>query len=421
MDRVEIFTRLGVAALAGLAVGFEREWSARGEPTDPRFGGIRTFLLLGLAGGLAVVVGSEFDRVAGMVLVGAAALLVLVGYVVTALRGHVDATTEVAGLVVVCAGVLAGSGRLAIASGVAVFAALVLAEKTRLHALVRAIDATEIRAGLHFAVLAVVVLPLLPVGPIGPGAGIRPQALWALVLLFAGLSFAGFIALRLAGPERGWGLAGLLGGIVSSTAVTIGFSRESREAGPDLGRALALGVLAACAVLPFRVLLVASLLEPRLGVAFLLPIAPCALAGVAMVVWLLRRSGPPAPATANLPGNPLRLGAAIQMTVFFQIVLYGLEWVTGRFGQTGALPTAFLLGLTDLDALTFSMTELVGRNTVSASVAARSLMLGVLANTLFKTGLVLVVGRGAFRRWAGRGMVVFVAALGLGLALVMLG
>jgi uncharacterized membrane protein (DUF4010 family) len=213
---------------------------------------VRTFLLLGLLGGLGATLSDLAGPAVGLVVVAAGATLVVGAYIVTARSGDVDGTTEVSALVVLAAGALAGTGHLALASGLSALTALVLVEKGRSHALVHRLHSETLEAAARFAVLALVVLPLLPEGPLGPAPGLRPRELWALVLLFSGLSFGGFLALRLAGPDRGYALAGLLGGLVSSTAVTLSFSRESRhETAP--GRALGSGVIAACTVLLVRV------------------------------------------------------------------------------------------------------------------------------------------------------------------------
>lgn len=123
----------------------------------------------------------------------------MAGYIARS-RQDVDGTTEAAALVVLAAGVLAGIGSLRIASGIVAILTLLLVEKSRLHALVQRIDDVGLRSGARFAVMALVILPLLPEGPYGPLGGVRPRELWALVLFFSGLSFAGYIARRAVGP-----------------------------------------------------------------------------------------------------------------------------------------------------------------------------------------------------------------------------
>ena len=415
---------LAVAALGGLAVGIEREWSARRPGEPARFGGVRTFLLLGLTGGFAAVLFRAVDPLFGLVLFAAGLSLVLLAYLVSAWRGTIDATSEVAGLLVLGAGAAAGFGMLTVASAVAAGTALVLVEKGRMHAAVARLESVGLEAGARFAVLALVVLPVLPHGPIEKLGGIEPQKLWAVVLIFAGLSFAGYIALRLVGPERGYSVAGFLGGLVSSTAVTFNFARESRHE-PDnapAAKALALGVVAACTILPLRVGLVSAALylpvAKALAPALILPLVAGAIA--IAYAWFRKAQGDGAP---RIPDNPLRLGAAIQMALLFQIVLWVLEALRERVGSTGLVASSALLGLTDMDALTFSITELAGRSGAAADgpaalapeTAARGLIVGMLANTVFKAAVATALGANAFRLRVVAALAILGGLLALGL------
>ena len=199
-----------------------------------------------------------------MLLAGATAIIVAA--YVAASRHDVDATTEVAALVVVAAGVFAGLGSFRLASGIIALLSLLLVEKSRLHSMVARIDDVSLRAAVRFGVMALVVLPLLPSGPYGPLGGVRPRELWALVLFFSGLSFLGYVARRAVGPGRGYFATGLIGGLISSTNVTFTFARASRNH-PAIDRELAFGVVAANAMLFPRVLVATAVLNA--------PLVPC--------------------------------------------------------------------------------------------------------------------------------------------------
>ncbi len=400
-NEIDVAVRLGVAGLGGLAVGIEREWSGRVGERVVRFAGVRTFLLLGLIGGICAELQRRGQANAGVAVLGAVALLAVVAYGLKASRGDVDGTTEVSALLVLGAGFLSGLGEMGLASGLFAITALVLVEKSRIHSLVERIQSQTLEAGARFAVLALVILPLLPMGPYGPDPGFRPRELWALVLIFSGLSFAGYLALRIAGPQSGYGIAGLFGGLISSTVVSLNFSRESREQ-PAFGRAMALGVIAACTILPVRTALLATALSPeiaRRAIPFLL--VPF-LVGLLSAATLLHR-GEIVTAKPQLPDNPLRLVAAIQLTILFQGVLYVVHWVQASFGSAGVFATAALVGFTDMDSLTYSMVKL-GGDGAQAAVASRALGIGVLSNTILKLLMVLSLGRGTFRILAGAGL-----------------
>ncbi|HEX6745961.1 MAG TPA: DUF4010 domain-containing protein [Longimicrobium sp.] len=409
--------RLAVAALVGAAVGIEREWSGHASGPHARFAGARTFFLLGLTGGVAgTLAGGPLLPLAVALLAGGAALSVA-GYLAAARRRGdgeaVDGTTEAAALAVLALGTLAGTGEEALASGAAAVVVLALSEKARLHRAVRAIDADELRGALQFAVLALVVLPLLPDGSYGPLGGIRPRGLWIVVLLFSGLNFAGYLARRAVGAERGYGVAGMLGGLISSTAVTLHFSRLSRRE-PEMARPLASGVVGACTVLLPRIAVLTAILNPAVTVALAPYLAPPLLAGGAMVAWSLLRPGPAAAAAPPQPRSPLNLWTAIQMAVAFQLVLYAVAFVRQTWGSPGVLASAAALGLTDMDALTLSMSRL-GPTAAAAALGARAIAIGILANTALKLAVTLALGSPSFRRTAGAGLALMAAAVGAGL------
>lgn len=400
----ETAVRLAVAGLVGLAVGLEREWSGHATGPDARFAGVRTFMLLGLIGGLAGWSAAAGHLALAVPLVVGAVALTIAAYVLAVRQsGSIDGTTEVAALAVISLGAMAGLGHLATASAVTAVMVLALREKQRIQALLPRILEPELRAAFQFAVLALVILPLVPTGPFGPFGGIRPRTLWIVVLLLSGLNFAGYIARRIVGETRGFGIAGALGGIVSSTAVTFAFSQRSR-AEPEHGRALGLGVLAACTVLVPRVFAVSTALNPALGVALAPALALPLLLG-AVVVYLLRRRRPEEEGETNHPPveNPLQLGAALRMAVLFQAVLLGLELARDLLGDTGLVGTAALLGLTDMDALTFSMSRMAAES-VGIPLAARAILVGLTANTVLKLVVSLTVGAGSFRRVTGVGL-----------------
>ncbi len=330
-----------VASLGGAAIGMERQWSGHATGPAAHFAGIRTFTLLGLLAGLAGLFWSSGLETAATALLAGAVGIILIAYR-AASRVDVDGTTEVAALLVLAAGTLAGLGNGPVASGIFAATALLLVEKSRLHTWIQKLPGPGLTAAARFAVMALVVLPLLPEGPFGPGAGIRPRELWLLVLFFSSLSFAGYIARSLAGPGRGDVLTGLLGGLVSSTNVTWTFSRLSRR-------------------------------DPA--------------------------NATPPPAAHSAPDNPLQLSAALQMALLFQAVLYVVHAARLWGGTAGLVTSGALLGLTDVDALTLSMAR--ASDHPSAPLA---LLAGVLSNSLLKLTVAATLGSGPFRKYASAGL-----------------
>jgi uncharacterized membrane protein (DUF4010 family) len=397
-----------VAALGGAAIGVERQRSGHASGAKARFGGVRTFTLLGgLAGIAGWLITLDLMAIAAVLSAGAVAVIVT-GYI-AASRVDVDGTTEVAALVVLAAGIVAGLGWLALASGAIAITTLLLVEKSRLHALVSHVADDEMRAAARFGVMAVVVLPLLPEGPIAQLGGVKPRELWMLVLFFTGLSFAGYLARRMFGAGHGYPLAGALGGLISSTSVTFTFARLSRAAGP-LSRTLAVGVIAACTLLFPRVLVATFVLDAAVSRA-LLPyiVAPFAVGVLALVIWL--RKSPAAAGPVETLSNPLQIGPALQMAVTFQVVLFAVEWIRRLFGNAGLLASGAILGLTDVDALTISMTRSAAGG-IAVGVAAQAIAIGILANCVLKLTLAASLGTPQFRRMTA----VVLAAMAIAIA-----
>jgi uncharacterized membrane protein (DUF4010 family) len=414
--------RLAVATLVGLAVGVEREWSGHGDRgAHPRFAGVRTFALIGGIGGTCGWLVTEDLVAIAVTLLAGAALLIAAAYLSAARAGNakaVDGTTEVAALLVLALGLLAGLGQTSVAGGAGALMVLALAEKRTIQGAVKQLDEAELRGAFLFAVLALVVLPALPHRSFGPLGGINPRALWIVVLIFSGINYAGYIARRLVGPSRGYGVTGALGGVISSTAVALQFGRLSRDRA-DLGLPLATGTVAASTVLLPRVLILSYVLAPQVAHALLpyllLPLLVGALT-VAALLWRAR-GAPVDGAASDRDRNPLRLGSAIQMTVAFQAALMAIEWVRGQFGSAGVLASASLLGLTDMDALTLSMNQL-GRQPGQEALAALAISVGVCANALLKLALTLGLGVGRYRWTAAAGLGALLASGALMIALL---
>jgi len=399
-----VASRLAIAALVGLGAGLEREWSGHTSGTDARFAGIRTFSLLGLIGGFAGMLAITSHGEVAAAIVAIAGALCIAGYVVATTRpgSTTDGTTEAAALAVIALGVVAGVGEMGLAAGAGAIVVLLLREKERVHWFVARLDEPELRAGVQFAVLAVVVLPLLPDGPfLGPLA-VRPRSLWAIVLLFSALNFAGFIARRAVGANRGLTIAGAFGGMISSTAVTLSFSRQSREADAS-GLSLAAGVFAACTVLVPRVLLVSAVLNPSVAMHLVPALAPMFLAGAILVTVAWRRDDKQTPPPAvPIEHSPLRLATAIRMAVLFQVAIVVVTFVQ-RFGDgAGVYTTAAVLGFTNVDALTVSLSR--PEAAIAVPMAARAIVIGLVANTVLKLSIAAAIGRSPFRWRATAGL-----------------
>ena len=415
---VSLAGNLAVAALVGLAVGFEREKTGHADGPDARFAGVRTFFMLGLLGGIGGHLLQEGNSLAAVVLLAAGGVLSVIAYALAVRRPGAtsDGTTETAAILVLGLAALAGMGHRAIAAGVGTLVVAALVGKQQIRGLLDRLGERELTGALQFAVLALVILPLLPDVTWGPWGGVNPRELWIIVLIFCAVNYGGFLLQRWVGASRGYAAMGLLGGLVSSTAVTLQFSRRSRTE-PALATSLGYGIVGACTVLVIRVAVVSAALSPSVAKALIPYLAPPLVVGAAVVVlvfWRQPKGAEGEPAAAL--HSPLRIGTALQLALAFQVALFAIRISQDAFGNVGVLTSAFLLGLTDMDALTFSMARL-GNTQGMLPLAAKAIAVGMLANTGLKLVLALVFGTNALRRVAAGGLAALAVASGIGMLL----
>lgn len=404
------------ALLLGALVGLEREKRFEKDGRDAL--GLRTFVLLaevGAVGGyLSRVLATPWLLVAALL---ATAVAVAAAYVVQA-RTRPEAiglTSEIAAIGVCLLGALVTLGHRELAVGLAVVTTAVLAYKQPLHGLVAKIGQDDVHAGLRLLVATFIVLPLLPDRAVDPWGAINPYSLWLLVLLISGLSLVGYVATRWLGPGRGIPVTAAAGGLVSSTAVTLTFVRQSREPGAD-DAALAGGILLAWGVMFGRVVVAATVVCPPLLGRLLVPFGLLAGTCAAAAVLLLRRGAGRAAETGVPLKNPFSLMAAARFALLFAAVQLVLEIVQQHWPGGGTYAVAALAGLTDVDAITLSMAEQARGNGALLELAVRAIAIAAVANTLVKCGMAVVLGTPGLRRRTAFATAALLATGGIGIA-----
>ncbi|MCC6764559.1 MAG: MgtC/SapB family protein [Deltaproteobacteria bacterium] len=396
LDPLALALRFGVALALGVLLGLERERSK----TPTGFAGVRTFGLFSVTGAVAAFLDAALDRPwLALGLFAAVAALVVVSYAVSAQRGELGITTEVSALLAFLMGYLCVAGHPMIAAGLAVASGGVLALKEWLHRLAGRIEPADVEATLKFAIVSIIVLPLVPNESFGPAPldVVNPYKIWLMVVLISGLNFASYVLVKIVGAEHGIGLTGLLGGLVSSTAVTLGFAQRSREA-PAQAAVLGIGVLVAWTVMFARVVVlvgaVAPALAPRVAVAMAALGLPCLAIG--WLLWRRRRSKEKASVSAG--ANPFELGQAIRFGLLFGAITCAAKAAQVYLGDVGLYLAGAIAGLTDVDAIALSMAQLVVATPASAEAAARTIVIAVVSNTLVKAGMAAFLGAPALRR-----------------------
>jgi uncharacterized membrane protein (DUF4010 family) len=396
MDDAHLALRFGVALGLGILIGLERE-RAKGEEGGA---GVRSFALIALAGAIAGYLETGLGLAwLSLAVFAAVAAFLLALYVLTSLQGDVGVTTEISALLAFLLGLLCAHGQLQLASWVAVAMALMLALKDWLHWLARRIDTSDIEATLKFAIVTLIVLPLVPDQNYGPAPldVLNPYKVWLMVVLLSGINFASYLLIKIVGTEHGLGIAGLLGGMVSSTAVTLGFSRRSRQDGADVP-ALALGMLLAWTVMFFRVVVITGVISVPLGLRLAAAMGALCAVSLGACFWLWRRRRGPDRGVVPAGSNPFELDQAIKFGLLFGVVLFVAKAAEVYLGEAGLYLAAGVAGLSDVDAITLALADLARSGSQSVDVAARAVVIAALANTLVKSALAASLGSPELRR-----------------------
>lgn len=413
----ELLKSLGLSAALGLLVGLQREWAKNGGSGADANSGIRTFALVSVLGALSGLLGIAFGAwVIAAVFIGLTALLILANLAeLRSEKPDLGLTSEVAMLVIFITGVTAMLGHRMVSVVVAGGVMLLLHGKPWLHGMVRRIGEADLRAIARLVLLGLVILPLLPNRPMGYLGVLNPFAIWLMVTLIVGMSLVAYLIGKFVGGTRGAALAGLLGGMISSTATTAGMARRSKEEGAG-GGLLAAVTMIASAVVFVRVIIEVVVAAPGHLQGLLPPL-------VAMMLWFgivaaacYRLSSK---AGASFAGGkpPSELRGAVAFGLLYALILVAVAAARQHLGESGLYLAALLSGLTDMDAITLSTSRLVSSGHIETSTGWRMILTGGLANIAFKGGMAVVLGAGAFIRPLLAG---FGAAMAGGLAILFL-
>ncbi len=415
MDQVEILSRLSVSLAIGLLVGLERGWRSRDEEDHQRAAGFRTFAISGLLGGVSGAIGLNAGGiVVGLVFLGFAGAFSAFHWLEARADGNLSVTSVVAGMLTFLLGAMAvmGEQSAAIAGAVALTGMLALREV--LHRWVASLTWEEIRAVLILLAMSFLLLPVLPNRAIDPWGTINPYEIWLLAILIAGISFGGYIAVRLFGDRLGVVMAAFAGGLASSTATTLTFARLAKEQETS-ARLLAAGILVAGLVMVVRVGILAVALNrallpslaPSLGIGALVLAAGAAL----LLLWNTERASPDLKIS-----NPLALGTALKLAAFIAVVMLAADLVRRAFGDVGVLVVAAVSGVADVDAVTISMAKLGGSG-LSLEIVTQAIVTAVGVNTISKAAMAAWVGGRSIA--APIVLVSALAVMGLGAGLLM--
>jgi uncharacterized membrane protein (DUF4010 family) len=417
MDLGELFQRLGTALGLGIIVGLQRERS--GSP----LAGIRTFPLVALFGCLSAFLALEFGGwiiAAGILAIAA---LITIGYLElktdesAAPQNATDKpglTTEVAMLVMFALGAYIANGQLGIAAAIGGTVAVLLHLKPQMHSVARRLEDPDFKPIMQFVLITLVVLPILPNKGYGPFQILNPFKIWLMVVLIVGISLAGYLIYKFLGERIGTIAGGLLGGLISSTATTVSFARQTKQA-PDRSKAAALVIMLASSIVFARILILIGATSPQLlsrswepfGALFVMLLLIC------FVLWRTTTAD-----ETKLPPqeNPSQLKTALIFGGLYAVILMATAGAKEYFGAQGLYVVAVLSGLTDMDAITLSLSQIVNVQQVNPQTGWRLIMIASLSNLAFKTGVVAFLGS---RKLLARISVLFAIAFAIGLGIIL--
>jgi len=411
--QTQLLYRFAVALVIGLFMGLQREYAYRRTENDGELlAGARTFSILALLGAVSALGADEVDNallpVGAVIAVGT---LLAIGHFWRARREEIGLTTEMAALVALFTGMVCFWGHLRLAAALGVGTAVLLSLKGHTLRLANRIDREDVYATLKFAVITVIVLPLLPQQGYGPAPFdvVTPYNVWLMVVLISGISFLGYVLIQVVGPTRGVGLTGLLGGLASSTAVTLSVAEQSRDA-KGLDRAFALAVISAWSIMFVRVIVEVAVVHPPLLWTVGAPVVAVFAVALAYCGYLYFGQPSEAYEGEQTFRNPFRLGPAITFGALYAVILVVTSAADTYFGDAGIYVSSVVAGLADVDAITLSMAQLQGRSEISARAATRAILIAGAANTVLKGGIVAVTGSRSLRRAMLPGLLMIVGA-----------
>ena len=420
--QADLFYRFGVALVVGFLIGLEREHSAE-DRKRTIFAGVRTFSLLALSGCAAALIGdlsgSPWPLAAIIISIGA---LIVSGYVNLSRNGQFGGTSEVAAFIALFCGMLAYWNYIALTAAIAVTTTVLLSLKPAMQNFAQRVSNQDVYATLKFAVITAIVLPILPNRSFGPPPfdALNAYNIWLMVVFISGISFTGYILMQLVSARRGISLTGFLGGLVSSTAVTLSLAQRSNSQ-PALTATFALAITVAWITMFLRIIVAVAALNVTLLQAVWLPLAATAGGLTIVAIILFLRESEHNQQEFSLV-NPFELRPALTFGLFYAGVLLISRTAQLYFGDTGIFVSSAIAGLTDVNAITLSMAEL-SRQTdgLPVNTAAFAVLLAALANTLAKTGMVYAAGGPAMRKSIIPTVAVSTLVMGTFLVLIQLG
>jgi len=381
---------LGSALVIGLLTGLERGWKSRGGKEGSRIAGLRTYGLVGLLGGATGMISPLIGTISfGLVFLGFASATIVAYALHRPNNTDISITSLVATLLTFVLGAMCTLNMVGIAAPAAVVAVLILGMKEELHGLLQRVEKRELMALLKLALISIVLLPVLPDTGYGPWQALNPHEIWLMVVLIAGISFIGYLAMKIAGPDKGVVFTALAAGLASSTALTLQYANLART-NEKLTRLLSIGILLACGTMFPRMLLVATLINvdlfdrlapPLLGMTTI-------LWGACLFYWQRRETQ--VIEVTNL-SNPVELKPALFFGLLLALIILLGKATVAWAGHSGILLLALLSGIADVDPINLTLAKM-SLDEIESAIAILGIVIAATSNTFLKAILAFTIG-----------------------------
>ena len=408
---MDIVLKFLIALAIGALIGIERE---RKQLNRSEFAGIRTFILIALLGILSGYINEFYPNFLIISFLGLTVLVGLSYRASTRENGDIGITTEVVALLTFILGALCYTDDgVRVATIFAIIITALLAAKSYIHKFVRKISEKELMNTLKFLIIAFVILPLLPDQTMGPLNVFNPYQIWLVVVFISAISYAGYVMMKVVGAERGLGLTGIVGGLVSSTAVTTAMASRVKES-EFIIRAAVFATVVASSIMFLRILFEVLVINPDLVPLLMVPMLSMGVLGIGLGILAWKTTKVKEVGEKIKFKNPFSLRPALLFGVLFLIILFVSKIADIYFGSSGLYAASIISGVADVDAITISM-ALLAKTTISQDVAVTAITIAAISNTVMKFGIALFIGTRRFGQIIG---LIFAAIITIGLIAV---
>lgn len=407
---------LGIAFGLGMLVGMQRQ------KANSEMAGVRTFTLISVLGVISGFLTRAYDNpfILPALGISLSAILIMANVIKLKRTDQTDIgqTTEVAALLMFAIGAYLVLGSHTLGAMIGVIMAILLYVKEHLHGVIEKLKQKDINAIMTLAGISLVVLPLLPNQTYGPLDVLNPRNIWLMVTLIVGISVVGYFIYKFAGKKVGLISNGILGGLISSTATTVSYARKTADQA-SISRLAVFVITTASAISFIRVLFEVGVIIPDKLNVIALPIGAViiVMAIICVVLYYLINKGGSQAQEMPEPDNPAQLKSAIIFGLLYGFILLAVAFTEKQFGNNALYIVSIISGLTDVDAITLSLSQLIKEGTLEANFGWKLILLAGLSNMLFKGVMAIVLGAKQIIKWV---VIAFGATIASGLLIMWL-